>query len=88
MCYKCWLECDGANTLGTGLLAVKGKNYDKIVAKIRSLRKRLAPAVAFGMTLFNKAEEAQLLDLLGGMLALDPSERLTPAEVLEHRFLQ
>lgn len=41
MCYKCWLERDGVNTISTGLLAVKGKHYDKIVAKIKWLRKNI-----------------------------------------------
>jgi hypothetical protein len=72
MCYKCWLEYEGVNTLGTGLLAVKGKSYEKIISKIRSLKKKLSSAVSFGISVFSRSEQSQLLDLLSGMLELDP----------------
>jgi len=56
MCYKCWLEHDGAHTISTGVLAVKGKHYDKIVTKIRWLRQHVQQAVGFGTKGYSRTE--------------------------------
>lgn len=87
MCYKCWLQKDGANVISTGLLAVKGKHYDKIVAKIRWLRKNIPEAISFATRGYPRSELQSLVDLLEQMLQLDPELRARPKQILSHRFL-
>jgi hypothetical protein len=87
MCYKCWLETQSTNIISTGLLAVKGKNYEKIVTRIKSLRKHLSEAISFGTKGYSRNELSSLVDLLEQILQLDPELRARPKQILAHKFL-
>lgn len=87
MCYKCWLERDGNNILATGLLAVKGKHYDKIVLKQRWLVRHIQSAIAFATKTYPRTELHSLVDLLEQILSVDPEKRARPQDILNHQFL-
>jgi serine/threonine protein kinase len=87
MCYKCWIEHDSMNIVNCGLLAVKGKQYEKIVSRIKQLRRSLSEAISFGTRSYSRGDLSKLINLLERLLELDPEVRIRPEEILKHDFL-
>mmetsp|Transcript_106297 Transcript_106297/g.184774 ORF Transcript_106297/g.184774 Transcript_106297/m.184774 type:complete len:638 (+) Transcript_106297:135-2048(+) len=89
--YKCRVADDQrANSAGTGLFAVPGRDPDKIIQKqVDALRQRGLNSVlrhAQGVPI-NNGGAGSGLELLSLMLAWDPADRISPLEALAHPWL-
>lgn len=90
--YKCRVADDQrANSAGTGLFAVPGRDPEKIIQKqVDALRQRGLNNVlrhAQGVPI-NNGGAGSGLELLSLMLAWDPADRISPLEALQHPWLQ
>eukprot|EP01017_Pseudomicrothorax_dubius_P029393 TRINITY_DN3566_c0_g2_i7.p1 TRINITY_DN3566_c0_g2~~TRINITY_DN3566_c0_g2_i7.p1 ORF type:complete len:483 (-),score=101.42 TRINITY_DN3566_c0_g2_i7:205-1653(-) len=85
---KCKVALPKKTVLTTGLLAVKGRMYDKILAKQHTLMSSLRETLIHDLDIQSWNQPEQLLNLLERMLAWNPQERISPSEILEHPYLR
>ena len=87
MSYKCRLKTlHGKTIINTGLLGVQGREGKKIYLKqqqvLKTVRTILKKSDCYGL-----CEDPDLLDLISSMLEWNPSQRISPSEILQHPFL-
>lgn len=86
MSLKCRVDIGAKTALRMGLFAVKGRAYDKILIKQKSVLEK------FGEVFMEYARDwsdaDNLFDLLSNMMEWDPVKRISPAEILKHPYLQ
>jgi len=86
--YKARCIVGGKNCWLKGLLAVNGRSTDKIVVKQHEISDHLAAKLSPYPGLWTGDENDPMLDLLQRMLDLDPAQRISPADALDHEFLR
>lgn len=79
------VEQNGKSVIKTGLFAVNGREYDKIRIRQKAVIDSLQERAKEYLKNFNNSED--LLDLLVNILQFDPKKRLSPQEILNHRYL-
>lgn len=85
--YKCKVtNKKGKEVLKTGLFAVKGRTYDKIIAKQKSLIENLEGKLEDCLDIKDSLSQ-KLCDLLLKMFEWNPKKRISPEEILKHSFL-
>lgn len=85
--YKCKVTSKkGKDLLKTGLFAVKGRTYDKIIAKQKNLIENLENKLAECLDM-KEASNRKLSDLLMKMFEWNPKKRISPHEIVKHPFL-
>ena len=85
--YKCKvIGKKGKEVLKTGLFAVKGRCYDKIIAKQKSLIENLDEKLEECLDV-KDAMNQKLCDLLVKMFEWNPKKRISPEEIVKHPFL-
>ena len=76
----------GKSTICSGLLGVTGREQKRIIARqaqvFKNIHSTLKKFECYGLN-----QDAYFMDLLQRMLAIDPEQRISPKEVLEHPFL-
>jgi len=82
---KCKVELKGKDTLKTGLFAVKGRTYDKIFLRQKAVMETFDSLM--GEYLEGWPEADLLYDLLIKILKWEPSQRISPKEILKHPYL-
>ena len=82
---KCRIESGGKKSIRTGLFAVKGRAYDKILIKQRSVIDNLGGLL--GDYLHDWDNYELLFDLICCMLTWDPSKRISPIQILQHPYM-
>jgi dual specificity tyrosine-phosphorylation-regulated kinase 2/3/4 len=82
---KCKLESGSKSSLKYGLFAVKGRSYDKIYLKQKALVESLGQTLSEYLDGWSDAEN--LFDLLQNIFKWDPKKRISPAEILQHPYL-
>lgn len=86
MSLKCRVEAGNKNVLKLGLFAVKGRSYDKIYQKQRSVMEKFGEIMSEYLEGWRDAED--LYSLLSQMMEWDPARRISPAEMLQHPYLR
>ena len=85
--YKCKVVGKkGKDVLKTGLFAVKGRTYDKIIAKQKNLIENLEEKLEECLDV-NDPMNQKLCDLLIKMFEWNPKKRISPEEIVKHPFL-
>lgn len=85
--YKCKVTGKkGKDVLKTGLFAVKGRTYDKIIAKQKVLIENLETKLEECLDMKDSSSH-KLIDLLMKMFEWNPRKRISPHEILKHPFL-
>ena len=82
---KCRVESAGRKSIRIGLFAVKGRAYDKILIKQRSVIENLSGLL--GDYLHDWENYQLLFDLICCMLRWDPLKRISPKEILNHAYM-
>ncbi|TNV73436.1 hypothetical protein FGO68_gene9878 [Halteria grandinella] len=97
--FPLWLSYKGrilkstiSSTVQQGLFAVQGRVPKKIILKqqafLKSLRPTLRKSFPRELCLGGLNQNEQFIDLLSGMMDLNPLNRLSPKEILSHPFLK
>lgn len=85
--YKCKITGKkGKEILKTGLFAVKGRTYDKIIAKQKNLIENLEAKLEECLDVQDPNNQ-KLCDLLIKMFEWNPKKRISPEEIVKHPFL-
>lgn len=83
---KCKTNIKSKKGLQIGLFAVKGRDYEKIKLRQKSVLENLESVIGEYISQWENANE--LFNLLDGMLQWDPKMRISPTEILSHNYLK
>lgn len=82
---KCRVEIQNKKVFQMGLFAVKGRDYEKIRIKQKAVLEDLEKALANYICDWENPHD--FLNLLKRMLSWDPKSRISPEDILKHKFL-
>lgn len=83
---KCKIDTKAKKGLQTGLFAVKGRDYEKIRLRQKAVLENFEGTLAEYLCHWDNASD--FFNLLQGMLQWDPKLRISPADILKHRYLR
>jgi len=83
---KCKIDNKNKTMLKYGLFAVKGRDYNKIYLKQKTLVENFNEILSSCLQKWCDSQE--LYDLLAKMMRWDPKSRISPASILKHPYLE
>lgn len=88
MSLKCRVPSEnGKHVFGTGLFGFSGRCNKKIAQKQLQIIQNIPQAIKKGALGQGFDKHKDFVDLLEGMLAYEPSERISPKDAISHPFM-
>ena len=86
MSLKCRVSTiDGKSVLGSGLLAVQGREGKRILAKQQQILKNI-PQLLRKYECYGLDRDPLFIDLIEKILCTDPAKRISPIDIIKHPF--
>ena len=86
MSLKCRVSTiDGKSVLGQGIFGVQGREGKRILIKQKSILTNLT-ATLKKYECYGLDQDAYFMDLLHKMLDFNPTRRISPLDIINHRF--
>jgi serine/threonine protein kinase len=88
MSLKCRVSTvDGKSVLGQGIFGVQGREGKRILIKQQGILKNLSANLK-KYECYGLDSDPYFMDLLNRMLDINPTRRISPLDIINHRFCQ